>query len=507
VKETVIRGLTPRPHLVEIERRLIPTEEEIQLLREEGLQTSLVPKSLMCHIKSVPYKHQIEGYLVGLHYSSAALLMEQGTGKTLSAIGILGRRYLAELIKRVLIICPKSAIPNWTKEFKKHTGFAARIVEMDGKGEAKTEVFKTWKDTPHLQVAVISYQSARIQEEAIQKWKPDMIICDESQKIKGYKAKQSKAIHRLGSRTRYRLIMTGTPIVKSPLDVFGQYRFLDSKIFGKNYGSFESHYAVKGGYGGFKIKRYKNQEELSQKMHGIAYRKKMDECLDMPPFVPSTIFCDLEPTPRKIYDKMEKEFIVHFLGGESAKAPISLTGMQKCHQIAGGFLHRGKGDVVHIGSEKLEVLQDLLEDFPKKNKLVIFAQWVPELKAIKELVKSTGRSVEILYGKTKSRGELVSDFQEGDLNTIVVQVSTGGVSIDLYAAHTAIFYSTNYSYGDYDQCRSRLRRIGTTAAAINLIHIVCRDTIDENVMESLMEKRSLAEAVVDRLRKVAREEP
>ena len=140
-------------------------------------------------------------------------------------------------------------------------------------------------------------------EEALIAWRPDMIICDESQRIKTPGARQSKAMARLGTIARYRMILTGTPVSQGPLDFYSQYRFLDRNIFGTSYYAFRARYALMGGYENRQVIGYQNLDDLVQKAHTVAFRCRKEDCLDLPEQVDQVMYCELEKDARRVYDQ------------------------------------------------------------------------------------------------------------------------------------------------------------------------------------------------------------
>lgn len=167
-----------------------------------------------------------------------------------------------------------------------------------------------------LQVIVVNYESCWRLETELTRWKPDLIVCDESSKIKNPQAKCSKALHHLGKISSYNLILTGTPVTNSPLDFFSQYKFLDDSIFGQSFYSFRNYYAVMGGYQQHQIIGYKHLTELVSKAHAIAYRIRIDEAVELPEFVDEIHPVKLEPKAQKIYDGISKDSYAELASGE-----------------------------------------------------------------------------------------------------------------------------------------------------------------------------------------------
>lgn len=166
--------------------------------------------------------------------------------KTITAIAVAGRSYLNGKINKLLIAAPKSIVPVWIEELEKFADFEYTAATLEGDSSKKIKMLKRLQNFKGLQIAVVNFESLwRIEKEII-KWKPDMIIVDESSKIKNPQAKQSKTLHRLGKIARYKMILTGTPIQNNPLDFFSQYKFLDENIFGTSFYAFRSKYTIMG---------------------------------------------------------------------------------------------------------------------------------------------------------------------------------------------------------------------------------------------------------------------
>ena len=450
-------------------------------------------------IKTIPYEHQDRAFQIGIALDQSALLMEQGTGKTLSAIAVAGYRYQYGQIKRLLVISPLSVVPVWSSEFSKHAGFEYSLVTLDDMKEHQRAEILAAMPTKGLQVVVINYDATWRCIDLLIKWKPDMVIVDESQKIKNGRAKRSKAIHKLGDMVNYRMILTGTPITQGPLDVWSQYRFLNHALFGRRYLSFRERYAIMGGYGGYEVKGYRNLPKLAQKAHSVAFRVTKKEALDLPETTDQKVIVNLSPETMRIYQQMENKFLVKF-ADTVATAPIILTQLLRLQQITGGFLPTEDGAIKEFDSAKLEAVRELLEDFPSEKKVVIFARFISEIMALEKISQSQGRNPITLYGAIKDRGEAVRRFQEDSgVKDIIIQIQTGGLGITLTAADTAIFYSTTFSYADYDQAKARLHRIGQRNP-VTYIHILANNTVDEQVLEVLDTKEDMAAQIVDRMR-------
>jgi len=465
----------------------------VELVKNNGVSKEPLP------IKTTPYDHQDKAFQIGIAANQTALLMEQGTGKTLSAIGVAGYRYKKGQIKKLLVIPPLTVVPVWISELAKHADFEYSLVSLaDMRDKKRSDKLKTLDSG--LKIVAINHEAAWRCIDLLRKWKPDMIIVDESQKIKNGRAKQSRGIHKLGDDTKFKMILTGTPITQGPLDTWSQYRFLNPDIFGRRFTSFRDRYAIMGGFQGKQVVGYRHLEELASKAHSIAYRVTKAEALDLPETTDQNIYVRLSKDTQDVYDEMEKEFMVTFSEEEVATAPIILTQLLRLQQITGGFVKTDKDTIMRLDSSKLKATEELLSDLPDDKKVVIFARFIPEIEAIKEVSEKLGIKTLTLTGKTKDRGEVVRRFQEESHRVIVIQIQTGGLGITLTAADTAIFYSTTFSYGDYDQARARLHRIGQHHY-VTYIHILAEGTVDEDILDILQNKEDVAVNILDRMRK------
>lgn len=459
-------------------------------------------------IKANPYQHQKIAFNFALQkleeQGCAALLMDMGLGKSLTSIAITGQLFNDKKIERVLVICPTSIIGVWLEEFKKFADFDYCIEAIIGTTMSKRkDKLKLLCHKIGLKVAIINYEATWRMEKELNTYKPDVIICDESQKIKNPSASQSKTIHRLGVKAKYKIILTGTPVQNSPMDVFSQWKFLDPNIFGLSFYAFRNHYAVMGGYYNHQILRYKNMDELTSKAHSVAYRITKEEALDLPEQIFLNRYCELEPTARKIYDTVVKESYAELMDGEITATNV-LTKLMRLSQIAGGHVKDDEGRMQVISKSKLNELKDIMEDviIDNKKKLVIFARFIPEIESIKSLAREMDIRYSYITGeiKTEERSEMCSKFQnDNNIKLFIAQIQTAGLGITLTAADTAVFYSLDFNYANYSQAIARTHRIGqkNTCTYINLI---ATETVDEKILKALESKQDIAKNIVDNWR-------
>lgn len=463
-------------------------------------------------IKASPYQHQREAFafacrqfgLGGYEVRSqgVALLMEMGTGKTITSIAITGALYLSGNVRRVLVVAPLSIVGVWDEEFQKFADFKYSLSVLSGSGTKKAEELRHMA-YPSLQVAVVNYESAWRLEKEITSWNPDLIIADEGHKIKTHNISASKAMHRIGAKAGYRLLLTGTIITNKAIDVFSQYKFVNPAIFGNSFYSFRNRYFDMTGYGNHTPVMKKNMEqELMKRLHCIAFRATKAECLDLPKMTDIIRYVDLEPAAARVYNDLVKESYAE-LGKSEVTVTNVLTRLLRLSQLTGGFIGDDEGNAPQrISTAKISALEDIVEQVLQEGKkLVIIARFVAEINAISKMLEKRGIGYSCIMGGVKDREEQVTAFQN-DPNTQVFigQIATAGLGITLTAASTMVFYSEDYSMSNFEQAKARIHRVGQKENC-TYIYLVAKGTVDEKVLEALRSKADLARALVDDYRR------
>lgn len=436
-------------------------------------------------------------------------LFEMGCGKTLTAIATMGTAYQLGKIEKVLIIAPTSVCSVWPKEFEEYADFKVNVKVMQGEKDKRIKALSDLDSFPFkaLKVAVINYESTWREGifEALQAWNADMIICDESQRIKTHDAEQSKAIHKLGDNARYKLILSGTPVQNNAIDLYSQYRFLDPAIFGTNFYQFRNRYAIMGGFNRHQIVGYRDLDKLIQKEHSIAYRVTKEEALDLPEqtFLERRIV--MSAKEKSIYDRLKRESFTELDGGGQITVTTVLTKLLRLQQYTGGFLIAdGKEKPELVSKGKLNVLEEIVDDYvlDAGKKLVIFARFRPEIDLIGQMLDKKKIRYGAIYGdvKLESRGDIVKDFQTNPKTMVfLAQIDTAGLGITLTAADTCVYYSVNFNYAAYSQSLARIHRIGQKNIC-TYIHLITEKTVDETILKALAKKEDLAKTIVDEWR-------
>lgn len=435
----------------------------------------------------------------------------------MTALAIMGALFCRGFIRRVLIVAPGSVVSVWKDELAKFAAFPYRFSALLGEKKKRLQALEELKQEDRdclggeaaLRIAAINYEATFRDGifEALLGFAPELVICDESQRIKNPKAQQSLALHTIADRAAFRLALTGTPIQQDAQDIWSQFRFLDKSVFGDNFYGFRGRYCALGGFGGKQVVGTKNEEELSARLYSIAYRVTKAEALDLPEETFLIRKVPLSREERKHYDEMRVLSVTELSAQESVKATTVLTKLLRLQQIAGGFLRADESDrVTQIGTSKLDALEDILDDYvlAEGRKLVIFSRFLPEIEAIGHLLEKKG----IRYGRITGdidlaqRGNVVQDFQTNpETLCFVAQIQTAGLGITLHAASVSVFYSLDFNYANYAQCTSRTHRKGQ-AHPCTYIHLLGENTVDEKIMRALAEKEASAKRIVDHWQEV-----
>ncbi len=457
---------------------------------------------LQMPIRATPYAHQRRAFEFSYRLFTedaspgAALLMEMGTGKTITSIAIAGALWLTGRIKRVLIVAPLSILGVWEEEFDKWADFPYTLQLLTGTGEQKIKALTGIKGGG-LQVVVVNYESAWRLGDELLAWKPDLVIADEAHKIKSHTTNASKFMHKFGNEKCFKLLLTGTIITNKAVDVFSQYKFLNPAIYGTSFYRFRNRYFEQGYFPSQLALKRHMEPEFTQRLHCVAFRATKAECLDLPDTVDIIRLVDLEPKALKAYRDLVRDSFAE-LGEGSVTAANILTRLTRLSQLTGGFIKPDDSGLRQISKAKLDALEDIIEDVTDGGqKLVIIARFAPEIKAIMALLEKKGIGYSCIYGEVKDRAEQIEQFQnDPEVQVFVGQIATAGLGITLTAASTMVFYSTDYSMSNHEQTRARIHRVGQLQRC-TYIYLAARGTVDTKVLKALQEKADLARTLVD----------
>lgn len=493
--------------------------------------------------KQRPYKHQVAA-LKKLFSNGwgGALLMQPRTGKTKVCIDYASILFKKNQVSRVLVVCPVGVVDVWVEEIRKNCPYKWRITIWDKAGRKKVALPKWGR--PILDFVLVNYDAfstpGRVTKRApditnnygqiikrgriirrsrrrgghydtirqLQAWQPDMMILDEAHRIKSATAKKTSSLQKLGRTVPYRVTATGTAVTKAKrvFDLYSQWNFLNPEsplVKNKTLGDFKEEFGVWTTRNGYpQYLREKNRNKLRRLLHAESFAVDRDECFDLPDAFPDQlIHIDLEESA-EVYDRLAEDMVAKIYSGEITQATIKLVLGLRLSQVTSGLAKTEPSDaypagrLVRIGSEKLRILQSLLEDwFDQEEKMAVCARFRQDLADICALSTKLKVPPQLIMGgvsrhdKTKAR----LDFErKSGPALIVLNPKAAAEGIDLRSASTMIWYSLTDSFVEYAQTKDR---IALSPRAVRYVYLLGRGTYDEMMYDSLQEDGNIVKAI------------
>ena len=460
--------------------------------------------------KSKPFAHQLKALEMSWDKEVFAYFMEMGTGKSKVLIDNIAMLYDKGKINGALIIAPKGVYKNWLEsEIPNH--LPDHIEKKIGFWQTKpdaNDMKMLLKSDEDLHICIMNIEAFSTKKGVEYAYKflschRTLIGVDESTTIKNPNAKRTKSILTLSKHSKYRRILTGSPVTKSPLDLFSQCQFLDPWLLNQqSYYAFRTRYAIcrKINVSGRQVEivvGYRNLGELSEQLKPFSYRVLKDDCLDLPKKTYMKRIIQLTDEQKKLYKQM-KEQALAFLNGKMTTTVTVITQLMRLHQITCGHFKADDGSVQEVSSNRLDELMDILEEM--EGKAVIWAHYRHDIENIVNALekKYPGETV-TYYGDTSTEDrqkaiKLIQD-PESKVRFIVGTPQTGGYGITLTGASTMIYYSNGYDLEKRQQSEARIDRIGQEKP-MTYIDIIAEGTVDDKIVQSLRKKVNIATEVM-----------
>ena len=468
----------------------------------------------MYKFKTEPYEHQKDALKKCYNKEAFAIFAEMGTGKTKIALDNACILYNQGKIDRLLVIAPKGTYMNWVdQEIPIHIPdyVDKKVVAWKQSTSQKymSELKSMMNNNFELKIMVMNVEAFSTKRGSdfarLFLIGRSMMIIDESTTIKNPKAKRTKAILDLRKETKYRRILTGSPVTQSPMDLWAQMDFLDPEILGQSsYYAFRTRYAVvieataAGGTHRYqKIVKFRNLKELGDIVSPHSYRILKKDCLDLPDKVYTKREVELSDEQKKAYGEM-KENAISVLKGQSMTAINVLTQLIRLHQITCGHMKTDSAETLDLKNNRLDELMQILGE--TTGKVIIWANYIHDIEAIEKMIKKEfgNESCCTYYGATatEDRQKCINKFQDPDskLRFFIGNTQTGGYGITLTEASTVIYYSNNYDLEKRIQSEDRAHRIGQKNKVL-YIDLVTKGTVDEKIIQSLRSKVNIAKEI------------
>ena len=463
--------------------------------------------------KTKPYKHQLTALEKSWNRETYAYFMEMGTGKTKVLIDNAAMLYDKGKVDGVLIIAPKGVVKTWYEQelpahLPTHIDNVSVLWQSLITKKQKESLDLLLKSGTELHILIMNVEAlstnkgVEFASRFLNSHKTLMAI-DESTTIKNPSAKRTKNIINLSTSSKYRRIMTGSPVTKNPLDLYSQCKFLSPWLL-----DFTSYYAFRNRYAHMKtihvqgrsiqvVDKFQNLGELSNQLKGFSYRVLKEDCLDLPDKIYMKRQINLTSEQLKVYDQMRKEALA-ILNGKRVSTVNALTQLMRLHQITCGHFTSDDGATQPIKNNRIDELMDVLEEI--EGKAIIWAHYQYDINTIiKEVVKVHGPgSIVDYYGLTPQdeRQPNIKKFQsDPKCRFLVGTPSTGGYGITLPAANTVIYYSNGYDLEKRLQSEDRAHRIGQQKS-VTYVDMLADKTIDEKIVKSLRKKINIASEVL-----------
>ena len=465
--------------------------------------------------KTKPYAHQLTALEKSWDKTEYGYFMEMGTGKSKVLVDNMAMLYDKGRINGAIIIAPKGVYRNWlSQEIPNH--LASHVphktvlwtaLTSKTKDKEYQQLFKIDYDLHILimNVEALSTKKGLDFANKFMRCHKTMLAIDESTTIKNPSAKRTKSILLLGKAAKYRRILTGSPVTKSPLDLYTQCGFLNEHLLGfTSYYTFRNRYAnmIERNFGGRRVQligSYQRLDELSENIKKFSYRVLKEDCLDLPEKVYTRREVDLTDEQNKAYSTMKSAALAQ-LKGKMATAPHVLTQMMRLHQITCGHLKNDDDTITEIKNNRLKELVNLLDEV--EGKVIIWANYVYDIENIvKTIQKEFGDdSIVQYYGaiQAEQRQKNIEKFQDpkSSVRFFVGNPQTGGYGITLTCANTVVYYSNGYDLEKRLQSEDRAHRIGQTKS-VTYVDFIAPKTVDEKIVKALRKKMNIANTIMD----------
>ena len=467
--------------------------------------------------KTKPFDHQMTALKDSWAADYYALFMEMGTGKSKVAIDTIGALYKTKNINAALILAPKGVYDNWVQgeipthlpdDIKRSVVRWTPSTSKTFQEKMKALVYDAFDGIKIFVMNIEALSTPRGTQVAyafLCKNPANIMIVDESTTIKNRKATRTKNILMLAKDAKYKRILTGSPVTKSPMDLFSQCSFLSPDALGFNsYYSFQNRYALvqkrtMGSRAFQEIVGYRRLDELNLKLDSFSNRILKEHCLDLPDKMYIRRDVALTDEQKRVYTQMKKLALAKLENGELATTASVLTQIMRLQQICCGFLQPDEGEIQELDNNRLKELMEVVDEL--QGKAIIWATYTHDIQQVSNALRDRfgPEAVATYYGATPQdeRQEIVNKFQEKDspLRFFVGQPRTGGYGITLTAANTMIYYSNSYDLEIRLQSEDRAHRIGQENK-VTYIDLVSPRTIDEKILKALRGKIDLAGKVL-----------
>lgn len=465
------------------------------------------------------WRHQVDALLIAKDKPNHALFFEQGCGKTAVAINLM--RYHCnrnQRLLRTLILCPLIVVKNWVRELQMHSMLPEdRIVPLQGPSKKRLMFFQSrCLAGPAIsgKVVITNYEAMHMDQLllAFHQWQPEMLILDESHKVKSMKAARTKKVIKLREHAKYCYLLSGTPMPNGLEDLFSQYLIMDKgKTFGDNFFAFRAKYFEDKNRGMPKLNYFPNWvvrpdmlRSANMKIKRTSTRVLKKECLDLPPLIRQRVDVELSPEQDKHYKNMKREFIT-YVNDKACIARMALTKALRLQQIISGFMTLEDLDhkltITRFKKiPRLDALEEILVDLHRFHKIIVWAVFRENYAMIREVCEKNKIKYVEVHGDISDKKKIqnVYDFSnDKDVRVFIGHPGAGGIGINLVESDISIFYSRGFDLTFDLQAEARNHRGGSEIhKKVTRMDIVAPGTLDEKILEALANKQKISDKVL-----------
>ena len=442
-----------------------------------------------------PYQRQGVAWLRFLRENQfgGILADEMGLGKTLQTLAFIHACHAGgKLSGPVLIVCPTSLVFNWAAEARKFTP-ALKVVALHG--STRHDLFE---DIVRSDLVITSYALIRRDAERYRELKFDTLVLDEAQHIKNRQTQNALAVKAI--RAEHRVVLTGTPMENSVLDLWSLIDFLMPGYLGSA-AEFRERYEQP-------ITRDQDQAvqaRVGRRLRPFMLRRlKTDVAKDLPAKLEQVSFCELTEEQSEIYKKVlavSRKEVMEAVGAQGlAKSKmVVLNALLRLRQICCDprLLKMEDAQFTDEASGKLAMFSELLEEaIDGGHRVLVFSQFVSMLALIRD--KLVAEKIEFCYldGATKDRGAVVEKFQgNAKIPVFLISLKAGGVGLTLTGADTVVHFDPWWTPAVEDQATDRAHRIGQTRV-VTSYKLIARGTVEEKILALQQKKRAIIKATL-----------
>ena len=467
--------------------------------------------------KTEPYDHQREAIKRAGDRNGFAFFMEMGTGKSKALIDNLGQLHVNKNVNFALIIAPKGVYRNWvTKEIPQHLpdNIERRVIRwVSSPNKTQQEEMRAVKNEfEGLTIFVMNVESFSSKKgQAAGDWlakkfgQSGLIAIDESTTIKNPKAKRTKALLKIAHQFKYRRLLTGSPVTRSPMDLYSQCEFLGPRTLGfDSFYAYQNRYAIlhrqtMGAHTFQQIVGFRHLEELTEKVDQFSFRVLKKDCLDLPEKSYTIRYVSMTDEQLKMYNDIRHEALTLLDTGELVTVHNVITQMLRLQQVLSGHLKTDDGEMVTFPSNRTDTVMDILAE--TTGKVILWSRFRYDIQQLSQrIAKEYGEGcVASYYGDTPDdeRQEIVTKFQDPDsgLRFFIGNPSTAGYGLTLTEATTVIYYANDFNLETRIQSEDRCHRIGQKNP-VTYIDLITENTIDERIVIALRNKIDLGAKVL-----------